>query len=111
MLLLNGNLKEKVVGDLEEELPFKEREFDAVTLVFVLDYVENYLGLLKEVFRVLKKKGCLVVVQGETNQWWEKKKKNKFDREELRKVLKEEGFKVKFKNKQDLLFLIALKEK
>ena len=29
----------------------------------------------------------------------------------LRKVLKEEGFKVKSKNKQGLLFLIALKEK
>jgi len=111
MLLLNDNLSEKVAGDLEEKLPFEDGEFDSVTMVFVLDYIKNYLGMLKEIGRVLKKKGRLVIVQGETNEWWGKKRKNKLGMKELREILKGEGFKVKGGKKQGLLFLKAFKSK
>ena len=54
MLNFNDNCLEKVIGDLENDLPFFANNFDSVTAIFVLNYVENYTFLLQEVKRVLK---------------------------------------------------------
>lgn len=113
MLLLNGNLSERIGGDLEGKLPFKEREFDSVTLVLVLDYVKNYKGLLKEVWRVLKEKGILMVVQAasEVNEWQGQKAVNKFSFKKWERVLEGVGFKVEFYEKGGLGFFKEEKKK
>ncbi len=49
------------VVNKSEEIPFKDNSFDAVLLEYVLEHVEDYLGLLKDVVRVLKPGGSLLV--------------------------------------------------
>ncbi len=112
MLLLNDNLQEKVLGDLEKKLPFRKGEFDSVTMVFVLDYIRNYWNLLKEVFRVLKEKGVLVVVQSRKKGKgiWEKQRRNNFRPERWGKILREVGFKVDFYEKEGLGFFKCRKK-
>lgn len=106
MLLLNSNLSEKVVGDLEKELPFEDKEFSSVTMVFILNYVENYFGLLNEVFRVLENDGKLVAVQPaeEVNSWQRQKAVNKLDFKEWKMILEKAGFEVNFYEKGKLGF-------
>ncbi len=113
MLLLNGNLSERVAGNLEKGLPFEKGMFDSVTMVFVLDYVENYLDLLGEVFRILKEKGKLVAVQSaeEVNEWQRQKSVNKFSFKEWKKILEKTGFKIKFYEKEKLGFFKCGKRK
>jgi hypothetical protein len=60
----NEMAKEKVLHNLEDKtLPFKDNSFDSVNLVFVVDYIQNLKNLFKEIKRVLKKNGKLVIVQ------------------------------------------------
>ncbi|MBW2996539.1 class I SAM-dependent methyltransferase [Candidatus Woesearchaeota archaeon] len=62
-MLNQADAKEKIVLDLDKEkLPFEDKSFDSVTMVFVVDYLRNLDMLLKEVKRVLKKDGKLVIV-------------------------------------------------
>jgi len=112
MLLLNENLNEKVVGDLEEELLFGDEEFDSVSMVFVLDYVNDYLGLLKEAARVLKGKGNLVIVQpiNKVDKWHRQKAVNCFDFEKWKVILGEAGFKFRFYEKESLGFFKCIKK-
>lgn len=112
MLLLNGNLSERIGGDLEEKLPFKEGEFDSATLIFVLDYVKNYKGLLKEIWRVLKEKGVLVVAgaASEVNEWQRQKRVNNFSFKKWERLLEGAGFKVEFYEEERLGFWKGRKE-
>ncbi|MFH1682875.1 MAG: class I SAM-dependent methyltransferase [Candidatus Woesearchaeota archaeon] len=106
MLLLNENCYEKIVGDLEKKLPFAEGEFDSVTLIFVLDYVNEYAALLKEVFRVLRKEGALMIVQSmkEVNAWQRQQKVNNFDGGDWKRILLESGLKIDYSQKEGLSF-------
>ncbi len=49
-------------GDAKH-LQFKSGSFDAVFAFLVFHHVENYEKALKECFRVLKKNGCLCIVE------------------------------------------------
>lgn len=111
MLLLNNNLSEGVTGDLEGKLPFEEENFDSATLVFVLNYVENYHGLLEETFRVLKKGGSLVIVQPvhKVEKWYKRKVANKLNYGEWIEILEEKGFKVEPYKKEGLWFFRCVK--
>lgn len=106
MLLLNENCIERIAGDLEKKLPFADGDFDSVTLIFVLDYVRNCLDLLKEIRRVLKKEGSLVVVQSlaEVNSWQRQKKVNHFTGEGWNSLFLEQGFEVEVHQKEKLVF-------
>lgn len=106
MLLLNDDCQEKVVGDLERGLPFKDYSFNSATAIFVLNYVKNYLALLKEITRVLKSGGVFVAVlsAGEINEWQKQKEVNSFPSEKWIQVLETAGFRVDFYEKQGLWF-------
>jgi len=111
MLQFNDNLTSKIVGDVEKELPFKEKEFDSVTANFLLNYVKNYGQLLKEIHRVLVPKGHFVTVLSSTSvQTWHKQKEiNNFPAEKWKKIIEEAGFKVKFYEKDKLWFFKGVK--
>ena len=49
------------VVNKSEKIPFKDNSFDAVLLEYVLEHVEDYLGLLKDVVRVLKPGGSILI--------------------------------------------------
>ena len=104
MLKFNDNCSEKVVGNLEEKLPFDNFRFDSVTAVFVFNYVNNYEFLLLEVKRILKQNGDFVMVLGNVNDWQKQKEVNSFDFVEWEKVLKKVGFNVEFYEKEGLGF-------
>lgn len=51
-----------VVGD-SEDLPFDDNSFDAITVAFGVRNFEDLEKGLSEIFRVLKRKGTLVVLE------------------------------------------------
>lgn len=53
--------KKKIVGDANKKLPFKDKEFDATIFAGVIQYLKNYENSLKEINRILKKGGVLIL--------------------------------------------------
>ena len=107
MLQFNEQCTERVVGDIEEGLPFSDSSFDSVTAVFLLNYVKNYSLLMNEVYRVLKQKGVFVGVisaQG-VNEWQKQKEVTTLLIEEWKNVLQEVGFSTRSEEKEKLWFL------
>ncbi len=49
-----------VVADLNEKLPINDEEFDAVYADQVLEHIENLIGLMYEIHRILKPGGILL---------------------------------------------------
>jgi 2-polyprenyl-3-methyl-5-hydroxy-6-metoxy-1,4-benzoquinol methylase len=47
--------------DLNEALPFKSRTFDGVNLAEVIEHIEHQAQLIREIARVLKERGVLVL--------------------------------------------------
>lgn len=113
MLQLNENCRKKMVGDLEKKLPFKKKEFDSVTVIFVLNYVENYPQLLSEIKRVLTDKGTVVIVLGAkgVNDWEKQQEVNNFSVEEWKDILGKSGFLVEFYEKGKVWFFVGKKGK
>jgi len=108
--------KRKLVYDLDEgSLPFKDNIFDNVTMVFVVNYLTNLEKMLKEIYRVLKKKGRLIIVQSAKalDDWYVGQEKKQWKPKELVSLLKQSGFEVKLQNKTakrtKLVFIEALK--
>ncbi|MBI4983065.1 class I SAM-dependent methyltransferase [Candidatus Woesearchaeota archaeon] len=106
MLQFNGQLTQKVVGDLEKKLPFNHSEFDSVTAVFVLNYIKNYGKLLQEIKQVLKKGGTLMVVlySRNINNWQQQKEVNHCSVEEWKDILISQGFRVSLSIREGLWF-------
>src|SRR3989344_4818217 len=57
------NLIECVKGDAHNMKIFKNNEFDAITLVYTLHHMDNYIVVLKEAKRVLKPNGKIVTIE------------------------------------------------
>jgi len=106
MLQFNDNCTEKIVGDVEKELLLKDGGFDSCTAIFLLNYIENYTLLLKEIFRVLKSDGIFVCVlyDGKINEWQRQKEVNHFSYEKWCKEFISVGFNVEFYEKEKLWF-------
>jgi ubiquinone/menaquinone biosynthesis C-methylase UbiE len=49
-------------GDLNRDLEFSENSFDAISCFHVLEHLTNPQNALSELYRVLKKKGILVIM-------------------------------------------------
>ena len=47
--------------DLNQCLPFRDASFDAVNLVEVIEHIENQAQLIREISRVLKPKGAILI--------------------------------------------------
>ncbi len=62
-LARNKQLDEWLVHDLnlQPELPFRENEFDVCTICVSFDYLIHPISVLKEIGRILKKNGILVI--------------------------------------------------
>ena len=112
MLQFNENCQEKINADLEKELPLKEESFDSATMVFSLNYIQNYQLLLSEIRRALKSGGKLVIVlsANEINGWQRQKEKNRFSKPELTKILEQKGFLVNAYKRDNLLFFVCIKK-
>ena len=50
-------------GSMDKKLKFKNEQFDAVIIIGALQYVMNINGCIKEIKRVLKKDGKLILAQ------------------------------------------------
>ncbi len=111
-LNLNDNCSKKVVGDLEKNIPFSSEEFNSVTAIFVLNYIDNFVNLLKEIGRVLKEKGTFVAVFGAKgiNEWQAVKEKNHFNNLQWNHEFSTLGFKVKSFEKSGLWFFVCDKK-
>lgn len=106
MLQFNDNCKEKIIGDLERQLPFNKQQFDSVTAIFVLNYIQNYSQLLKEIVRILNKNGQFVMILSSknVNDWQRQKEINNYSALKWQKILIEHGFAVKYYRKEALWF-------
>jgi ubiquinone/menaquinone biosynthesis C-methylase UbiE len=95
-----------------DKLPFKDNMFDTVLFYETIEHVEDPEKCLKEIKRVLKKDGNLIVAMDSGNWmfrvvWfvWEKTKGrvwqgahlHPFYHKDLEKLIKESGFKIKKK--------------
>ncbi len=112
MLNANDGCKTKIVGDVEKKLPFHDKEFDSVTAVFLLNYVNNYSLLFTEISRVLKFQGWFVMVLSAKtiNEWQRQKEVNQFSAKKWQQILKKQ-FMVKAYQKENLWFFSCRKRK
>jgi SAM-dependent methyltransferase len=95
--------KKKIVHDLDKGyLPFKNNSFDTVTMVFVVNYLRNPEDVFREIYRVLKKKGKLIIVQSAKmlDDWYAKQEKKQYKAEELKKLLAAAGFMARIEKKK-----------
>ena len=93
-----------VYPGVAEKLPFSDGRFDFVLMVTTICFVDNVIKSFKEVFRVLKPGGCIIIgfVDKESElgrQYADKKEKSKFYKvasflstQEVLKYLKKAGF-------------------
>lgn len=102
---------------VKKKLPFKDKEFDAVTMIAFIEHIEHPKEVTKECFRVLKKGGRLIITtpMKRARRGWELLVKAGFTDEEgienhvhyytpeeLRTLLKDTGFSVEFDSKFEL---------
>lgn len=106
MLDFNEHLTEKIKSDLETKLPVKNKKFDSVTAVFVLNYVQKYSELLIEIKRVLKEKGVFIMVLSSKpiNCWQKQKEVNEFSAKKWKQIVSRAGFNVVFYERKGLWF-------
>jgi len=81
-----------------EKLPFKSASFDMITILDVLEHVDDKKAL-KELQRVLSKKGKLVISVPAYQWMWSKwdeilHHKRRYTKKTLRELLEENGFKI-----------------
>jgi SAM-dependent methyltransferase len=58
---ISPNIKKDKYVDLEKHLPFKDNYADTIIIISVIEHINNAVGLLKEVHRVLKPEGILII--------------------------------------------------
>jgi ubiquinone/menaquinone biosynthesis C-methylase UbiE len=58
-----------VIGDIEKKLPFKKNEFDTIYTQFLFEHLINPNLVLKEVYRILKKNGVLILITDNAGFW------------------------------------------
>ncbi|AHB41415.1 ubiquinone/menaquinone biosynthesis methyltransferase ubie [candidate division SR1 bacterium RAAC1_SR1_1] len=52
---------EKIICDLEKELPFQDNSYELAISFFVLEHIDNIQGLLQEIYRILTPGGQRVI--------------------------------------------------
>lgn len=87
--------------DAEKRFDFRDGEFDSVILTEVLEHINNEIGCLKEINRVLKNNGRLVLSVPKS-RWFNFfspitwiQHKREYDEEGIGKSLRKAGFKIK----------------
>ncbi len=100
-------IRKKVVADAEKRLPFKNKEFDAVIFSGVIQYLKNYEKSIREINRILKSNGKLILATVNRESLFRKlgviKKEPKkeagehriFSKREIKDLLERYGFQIK----------------
>ncbi len=96
-----------LLGDVEQPLPFGANRFDLVLLLDVIEHLEGRIELLREVHRVLRPEGTLLISAPNRGTSWKRRlqmaglpyhtdpdHKVEYSREELEAELEEGGFRV-----------------
>ena len=112
MLNNNENCTKKIIGDLEQPLPLASESFTSATLIFVINYIENYSLLLSEINRILTANGKLIIVLSAhpVKELHRKQQKNSYSASQW--VVKlEKHFIVNLQEKSNLLFFTCIKQK
>lgn len=86
-----------IYHDVESRFPFKDNTFDAVHSRHVIEHLVNPLDFLKEVRRVLKKNGYLVIMTPDMKKvkehfWHDYTHRRPFIKESLMKIAYDAGF-------------------
>jgi len=90
---------EKVVKSSSYELPFSSNSFDLVTILDVLEHIKNDLKVLKEVKRVLKKDGTILITVPAYQFLWSEhdlavSHYRRYNSKTLSSIINQSGFKV-----------------
>ncbi len=111
MLQFNQNCTRKVQGNLEQKWPFLDNEFDSITAVFVLNYVDADF-VLKEAKRVLSKEGTFILlISGKgVNTWQKQKEVNSYSFNDWRKLLENHGLIVESYEKEHIWFFVCRRQ-
>ena len=83
--------KNKVLFDLNDKnLPFRSFSFDSATMVFIINYIKDLKYLLREVKRVVKENGKIMIVQSAKPiaAFYRMKEKKSWKPEDVEKILK-----------------------
>lgn len=79
-----------MVGSMDKKLSFKAKQFDSVIIIGALQYVMNLNGCIREIKRVLKKDGILILAQSNSFAIMDIITPGKFFRFLIRVIFKEE---------------------
>lgn len=99
----------KVFSGFLEQANYKRSFFDVITLIDVIEHVENPIKQMREVKRILKQNGLIIVVTPNLESLWSKLLKNKwtnlkeehifyFTPSSLQLLIKKSGFEVLFES-------------
>jgi len=110
--------KVEVYNSSAEELPFEDDKFDLVTAVETIYFWPNLSGCLKEIRRVLKPSGKLIIINemymdNDSRKEYEEYlgKMNIYAPEQLRKIIAESGYKnIKMEIKEDRHWICYIAE-
>lgn len=85
-------------GDMSN-LPFQSNSFDIITILDVVEHLEDDLGALKEVYRICNNKGILLVAVPAFQFLWGEHDElahhiRRYTLGELRKLVEESGFEI-----------------
>lgn len=70
---------EKVICNLEENLPFENESFDLAVSFFVIEHIENIDNFLSEIYRILKEDGrCMISYFPQRREFTREKNHDKF---------------------------------
>jgi len=85
-----------ICADAENKIPFGNKSFDSVLMVFVVNYLKNLENVLSEIKRVLKKDGKIIIIQSDfIDRWYEIQEAKSYLANELKKIISKAGFAVK----------------
>ena len=110
MLEFNDSCALKIQGNVEEPLPFIDNEFDSITAVFILNYIQNYSALFQEIKRITKTYFVMILSSQKINEWQRQKEVYDFTADRWCSLLREAGFGVEFYEKESLWFFVCRKE-
>lgn len=58
---VSKQVKPDKIVDLEKKLPFENNSVDEIIIEHVLEHVNNFLGLMEEIYRISKKEGLIKI--------------------------------------------------
>jgi len=87
--------KPEILADISEGIPVGDNKFEIALFLEVLEYIENPIKVLKEINRILKRKGILIITCAFLYPIMKTPPdRNRFTDIQIRSMLRESGFKV-----------------